>query len=181
VRQTLLHYQGERAAASLTGNGGFEAIGVAPVPNLIWKPSEVSCQSATIETVKALVIAFLVCCPSGTRGRKQKHSHSYGANAWTLDFDCSGVIIHPAHSAECGSKYDGRTSQALVAQFNANARTPPPNARTIVVGWTIVIVVAIRRTIPITVKTMEVMLALIIPTLWPAAGTCTAEITLVVK
>jgi hypothetical protein len=61
-----------REAASLTGDGGSEAICVARVPNLVGKPSKVSCQNATMDTVKSLIVAFLVCCPREVAGCKQK-------------------------------------------------------------------------------------------------------------
>src|SRR5262249_47405762 len=95
---------------------------VAPVPNLIWKPSEVSCQSATIETVKALVIAFLVCCPSGTIGRKQKHSHSYQTHEEHHIAVASGHEREQALASGRGSKATMPT-MAATATAIANART----------------------------------------------------------
>src|SRR5262245_31990132 len=80
-----------REAASLTGSGCFEAVGVAPVPNLVGKPSEVPCESAAIRAVEVLVGALLVCCPREAGRCKQKrqgqsqardHQHSSITAPW---------------------------------------------------------------------------------------------------
>ena len=60
-------------AASLASRERLTALGVAPVPSLVWKPTEVARQSATIRTVRLLVLTFLVCCPGeGTRCKQRK-------------------------------------------------------------------------------------------------------------
>jgi len=55
-------------AAPFASREGLTAIGVAPVPNIVWESTEVTRQNATMRTVRLLVLTFLMCCPrEGTR------------------------------------------------------------------------------------------------------------------
>ena len=51
--------------ASLASREGLTALGVTPLPSLVWKPTEVAHESATMRTERLLVLTSLVCCPGG--------------------------------------------------------------------------------------------------------------------